>query len=408
LVSAAAFACGSDGGEEEAEPHVNDSSGADDGMSTEATGADATSADATGADAIGADAIGTDATGADATGVEAMDQVPEETTSGTMQDVADETSTAPEMSGAEPEATSEASSSTAIDENDAPELLEDDAPPVSSGVEVMDEPEVLDEAPQEPVTMGRTAYDLVELGNTGIVTSRLAMGSGTNGVNGSSVQTRLGGDFSDLLVEGYDRGIRFFETADAYGTHNFIREAMRQVGRENVTLLTKTTAETREDAEADLERFMEELGTDYFDIVLLHLRESPNWVAESEGAMEVLAEAKARGQIRAHGVSCHTLEALELAAETDWVDLDLARINPFGLRMDADPDTVVGVLEGMKNQGKAVLGMKILAQGDALDRFDEAIEYATRLECIHGFTIGFRSMDQLDEVAAKIAAVTPA
>jgi 1-deoxyxylulose-5-phosphate synthase len=277
------------------------------------------------------------------------------------------------------------------------------------------EPEPVDVAPAEtmeatqpnpaPTTMGRSAYDLVELGNTGIVISRLAMGSGTNGVDNSSVQTRMGDAFSQLLVDGYDRGIRFFETADAYGSHFLVAEAMRQVGRQNVTLLTKTMAETREEAEADLARFMEELDTDYLDIVLLHIRTSGNWTTEGEGAMEVLAEAKARGQIRAHGVSCHSLEALQLAAQTDWVDVDLARINPYSLHMDSDPATVISVLDGMKASGKGVLGMKILGQGDAVDRFDEAIAHATRLDCIHGFTIGFRSLDELDQVATKIASV---
>jgi 1-deoxyxylulose-5-phosphate synthase len=256
-----------------------------------------------------------------------------------------------------------------------------------------------------PGTMGRSAYDLVELGSTGIVTSRLAMGSGTTGFDGSSAQTRMGEAFTQLLIDGYDRGIRFFETADAYGSHSRVRDAMQQVGRDNVTLLTKTMAETREEAEADLERFMEELGTDHLDIVLLHIRTSATWVADAEGAMEVLAEAKARGQIRAHGVSCHSLAALELAAQTDWVDVHLARINPFRLHMDSDPASIVSLLEGVKAAGKGVLGMKILAQGDAVDRFDEAIEYATRLECLHGFTIGFRSLDELEQVATKIASV---
>jgi aryl-alcohol dehydrogenase-like predicted oxidoreductase len=288
---------------------------------------------------------------------------------------------------------------------------------VPEPVQLADMPEPDDAAPAEtmepsepavpdtPATMGRSAYDLVELGNTGIVTSRLAMGSGTNGTGGSSVQTRMGTAFSQLLIDGYDRGIRFFETADAYGSHRLVGDAMRQVGRQNVTLLSKTMAETREEAEADLERFMEELGTDYIDILLLHIRTSPNWTTESEGAMEVLSEAKARGQIRAHGVSCHSLAALELAARTDWVDVDLARINPYRLHMDSDPDTVEGILDQMKAGGKGVLGMKILGQGDAVDRFDDAVAHAARLDCIHGFTIGFRALDELDQVANRIASV---
>lgn len=255
-----------------------------------------------------------------------------------------------------------------------------------------------------PAPIKRGAYDLVELGSTGIVVSRVAMGSGTNGFNGSSVQTRMGADFTRLLLEGYDRGIRFFETADAYGAHRLVGDAMRQVGRDNVVVLTKTMAESREEAEADLARFMQELGTDYLDIVLLHIRTSATWTSESAGAMDVLAEAKARGQIRAHGVSCHSLRALELASRTAWVDVDLARINPFSLHMDSDPSTVVSVLDRMKANGKGVLGMKILGQGDAVDRFDRAIEHAAHLECIHGFTIGFTSIEQLDQVATKLSA----
>lgn len=262
------------------------------------------------------------------------------------------------------------------------------------------------EEPVEAEPMGRTAFDLVPLGSTGIVTSRLAMGSGTTGYNGSSAQTRMGSEFADLLVAGYDRGIRFFETADAYGTHRIVGDAMQRVGRRNVTLLTKTMAETADEAAADLDRFMEELATDYLDIVLLHIRTSENWVEESAGAMEVLAQAKSQGRIRAHGVSCHSLAALQLAAKTDWVDVDLARINPFGLHMDSDPGTVISLLEEMKNAGKAVLGMKILGQGDAVDRFDQAIEHATRLDCLSAFTIGFRSLEELEGVSQKIASVT--
>jgi hypothetical protein len=121
--------------------------------------------------------------------------------------------------------------------------------------------------------------------------------------------------------------------------------------------------------------------------------------------MEFLEDAKRRGLIRAHGVSCHTLSALELAAQTPWVEVDLARINPAGVAMDADPATVISVLTRMKAAGKAVIGMKILGEGRLANQLDTAIEHAVRLEQIDGFTIGFTSRAQLDEITAKIAAV---
>lgn len=251
----------------------------------------------------------------------------------------------------------------------------------------------------------KSAADRVLLGMTGIEISRLAMGSGTHGSNGTSDQTRLGSNFSKLLTYAYSQGVTLFETADAYGAHPHLAEAIRQVGRNNVTVLTKTSAETAEGVLADLERFRKELGVDVIDIVLLHNKTSAKWTTECEGAMEALARAKERGDIRAHGVSCHSLDALKLAADTPWVDVDLARINPMGVRMDADPESVVAVLRRMKAAGKGVLGMKILGEGALAGQLEMAINYAVGLDCLDGFTIGFTSETQLDEVRERIAAV---
>jgi 1-deoxyxylulose-5-phosphate synthase len=252
----------------------------------------------------------------------------------------------------------------------------------------------------------KSATDTVMLGSTGIAVSRLAMGSGTHGSNGMSDQTRLGlTNFSQLLVDSYDQGITFWETADQYGSHAHLREAIRQVGRQNVVVLTKTYAQTAPELDADLARFLEELGTDYIDVLLLHNRQSGTWVEECDGAMGAMDSAKQRGAIRAHGVSCHTLEALELAARTPWVDVDLARVNPAGLHMDSDPATVINVLKQMKAAGKGVIGMKILGEGQLAGQLDMAIQHAVSLDCIDGFTIGFTSRTQLDEVVTKIAQV---
>jgi aryl-alcohol dehydrogenase-like predicted oxidoreductase len=256
-------------------------------------------------------------------------------------------------------------------------------------------------------TVGRkSASDRVILGDTGIEVSRLAMGGGSSGSGGRSQQTSLGvAEFSSLLVYGFEQGITFFETADAYGSHPHVAEAIRQVGRQNVVVLTKTTSESPARVEADLARFRTELGIDMIDIVLLHLKTSVNWTTQCEGAMEVLAKAKQSGAIRAHGVSCHSLEALRLAAQTPWVDVDLARVNPAGVVMDAEPGTVIDVLREMKTARKGVIGMKILGEGQLANQLDMAIRHAVNLETIDAFTIGFTSRAQLDEVVQKIAAV---
>jgi predicted aldo/keto reductase-like oxidoreductase len=209
--------------------------------------------------------------------------------------------------------------------------------------------------------------------------------------------------FVQLLRYGFDQGLDFWETADQYGAHDFLRRGMSAVGRKRVVVLTKTRASTAAEMEADLARFMKELGTDYLDIVLLHNMKSPSWASERAGAMEVLERAKEKGVIRAHGVSCHTLSALRLAARTPWVELDLARINPAGSHMDADPDTVKQVLSEMKRAGKAVMGMKILGQGDLADSLGQAISHAVRLDSLDAFTIGFKSRGELDDIVRRVA-----
>ena len=250
-----------------------------------------------------------------------------------------------------------------------------------------------------------SASDRVTLGSTGIKTSRLAMGTGTVGSGHHSHQTALGiKGLSDLLLNGYDRGLRFFDAADSYGSHPHVAEALKHVQRDKVTVLTKTWARDPATARADIDRFRRELDTDYLDVCLMHCLTEADWTERYKGVMDVLSEAKEKGTIRAHGCSCHSIEALRAAAKSPWVEIDLARINPIGASMDADPATVVAVLKEMKAAGKAVVGMKILGQGDLRNRQDEAIKYALSLGLLDAFTIGAESKAEQEDLIRRISA----
>ena len=250
-----------------------------------------------------------------------------------------------------------------------------------------------------------SASDTVTLGNTGIKTSRLAMGTGTVGSGHQSHQTALGiKGLSDLLLNGYDHGLRFFDAADSYGSHPHVAAALKHLERDKVTVLTKTWARDPASARSDLDRFRRELGTDYLDICLMHCLTEPDWTERFKGVMDVLSEAKEKGIIRAHGCSCHSVEALRTAAKSPWVEVDLARVNPAGAYMDADPETVVSILRDMKARGKAVVGMKILGQGELRHRQDEAIKYALSLELLDAFTIGAESKAEQEDLIRRIAA----
>ena len=167
-------------------------------------------------------------------------------------------------------------------------------------------------------------------------------------------------------------------------------------------ILSKTHATTEKQMRADLERFRQELGTDYIDIVLLHCMMDANWPAHKEGAMSVLAQARADGLIHAHGVSCHTLGALRAAAECDWVQVDLARINPAGVNMDADVSTVAALLKKMKQAGKGVMAMKVLGAGRLRHRIDESLQYMLAQDFVDCFTIGTESREQMEDLLKRI------
>ncbi len=254
----------------------------------------------------------------------------------------------------------------------------------------------------------KSASDRVQLGPMKVELSRLAMGTGTNGVSGSSNQTRqLGlGGLADLFKAAYDQGITFWDSADQYGTHPHLKEALKSVPRERVTILSKTHASTEKEMKADLDRFRREIGTDYIDILLLHCMIDGDWPDRKEGAMAVISEARERGIVRTHGTSCHTLEAIKTAARTPWVQVDLARINPAQVAMDADPNTVIGVLREMKAAGKGVIGMKILGAGKLRHKVDESLQFALSLDCVDCFTIGSESRAEMLGLVDKIAAAS--
>ena len=256
-----------------------------------------------------------------------------------------------------------------------------------------------------PLAQKVAASDTVVLGKTGIRTSRLAMGTGTVGSGHHSHQTALGvKGLSDLLLNGYDHGLRFFDSADSYGSHPHVAEALKHVSRDKVTVLTKTWSRDAASARADLDRFRRELGTDYLDICLMHCVTEGDWTERYKGVMDVLSEAKEKGVIRTHGCSCHSIEALRAAAKSPWVEVDLARINPIGSHMDASPQEVVGVLKEMKAAGKGIIGMKILGQGDLSGRVDDALRYALSLGVLDAFTIGAESKKEQEDLLRRIAA----
>ena len=168
------------------------------------------------------------------------------------------------------------------------------------------------------------------------------------------------------------------------------------------SLFTFQTSENQ----ADLDRFRQEMGTDYMDIVLLHGRMHPQWDEKDKGAMDVLSEAKEKKLVRTVGISCHSVAAMKVAAKSPWLEVCLARINPAGVRMDAPTDEVLPVLRELKANGKGIIGMKILGEGQLVDRRDEALRFAVTQDAVHCFTIGCESREEFMDNLNRIAKVS--
>ena len=252
--------------------------------------------------------------------------------------------------------------------------------------------------------------DRVKFGNSGLSVSRIAMGTGTGGTNKASNQTRLGMEqFVKLARHAYERGIRFYDMADGYGSMPYVGEAIKGLPRENLTLLSKIWtyedgSDRNEPVPQYLDRFRKEANTDYFDVILMHCMQRGNWSNTRKHHIDGLFKAKQDGIVKAVGVSCHHIDALREAAESPWVDIIMARINPFGTLMDGTPDEINAILAKAVQNGKGVIGMKIFGEGRNVSdqEREQSIRFAVTQGNVHCMTMGFESEAQLDDAVERV------
>ncbi|UCE48713.1 MAG: aldo/keto reductase [Phycisphaerales bacterium] len=258
-----------------------------------------------------------------------------------------------------------------------------------------------------------TATDQVTLGKTGLKLSRLGMGTGSRG---GRIQRELGQDgFTRLVRYAYDQGITYIDTAQNYRTHEMIREAIKGLPRERLFIQSKMPRVPDKPLEV-LDRYRKELGVDYIDSLLAHVTVKANWDEDRKRVLDALEEAKDKKIILAHGVSCHSLPALRKAAELDWVDVNLVRINPKGVHMDTPAEdnraksdvthipAVQRQMEIMRQNGHGVIGMKIIGNGDftTAEEREKSIRFAVQGGLVDAVVIGFKNTAEIDEAVWRI------
>ncbi len=255
--------------------------------------------------------------------------------------------------------------------------------------------------------------EIVTLGRTGIKATRLAQGTGWNGGGRSSAHTRLGEKaFNELIRHGLERGIAFFDCADLYGSHPYLRTALNGVPRDKYILLSKLWPRTEYwnsasgGAKAEVDRFRKELRSEVIDICLIHCMTNDKWPDEYKRIRDELSELKDKGAVRAVGVSCHDLGALKVACTHPWTDVVLARINNAGKEaaMDAPVEEVTPVLKQARASGKVILGMKVFGAGKLTqpEQKDASLKFVWGNGLVDAVTIGMLSPQEIDDTIERM------
>jgi 1-deoxyxylulose-5-phosphate synthase len=258
----------------------------------------------------------------------------------------------------------------------------------------------------------RSATDWVALGKSGVQVTRLAFGTGTYG---GKVQRELGQEeFTKLVRYAYDRGIRFFETAQNYaGMPDMLRIALHGIPRDTYRLMTKYRLQQTDTPEVVIDRYRKQLDTEYFDILLLHCVRSADWAEQFKPARDAFEEAKQKKIILSHGASCHGLLPLRSFPDQKWLDVSLNRINIDGTKMDnlrgddngkGDVPEVASKLALLRGQGTGVIGMKIMGEGQfkTPEQRDASVRFVMKLGTVDAVTIGFKNPAEIDEAIDRM------
>jgi 1-deoxyxylulose-5-phosphate synthase len=255
------------------------------------------------------------------------------------------------------------------------------------------------------------ASDLVTLGKSGVKVTRLAFGTGSN--NGL-VQQALGQEgFTRLVRHAYDRGIRFFETAESYVTPQMLAIALNGIPRDTYQLMNKVTTVDGIDPMKKLDQLRRDCNTDYFDIMLLHWQHDGNWPSETLRWQEAILEAQQRETILVHGASVHGLPALRQVPGNKWLEVAMIRMNHKGTRMDSENDDwsaignvseVVAHVHAAHSAGMGVISMKLIGDGTFTNREDrqKAMRFAFRNAGVDSVTVGYKNTAEIDEAIDNV------
>ncbi|NLY70207.1 MAG: 4Fe-4S binding protein [Clostridiales bacterium] len=242
-----------------------------------------------------------------------------------------------------------------------------------------------------------------QLGNTGIEVT--PVGFGVLAIGSTQLNLSIE-DGADIIRYALEKGINFLDTAQYYRTYPYIREALKGTSYDPV-IVSKCLDSDYDDMKYAVEEARRELDRDLIDIFLLHEVRSEQDFNYRLGAWEYLQEAKARGLVKAIGVSTHHVDVAELVAENPEADVLFPLINfkSMGIRKGHGFGTKEEMAEAIKKaagNGKGVFAMKVFGGGILINDYRKALEYAFSLDGVHSLMIGFGNRDEVDRIIEMV------
>ncbi|WP_338834672.1 aldo/keto reductase [Neomoorella humiferrea] len=232
------------------------------------------------------------------------------------------------------------------------------------------------------------------LGKTGMTVSELCFGALPMGPR----QKNLDVDTCTRIIKrALDGGVNFIDTAQVYETYEPIRRAIHAYDGE-VIIATKSNAATYEDMERAIQEAREKLQLDYIHIFHLHAaRATERIFEERSGALHCLLDAREKGLIKAAGISTHSVAAVRKAAAEKEIDVIFPLINIRGMGIiDGSREDMLAAIAAAVAAGKGVYLMKVLAGGNLLDNYREAMDFARRIPGIAAVAVGMVSEAEVD------------
>ena len=235
------------------------------------------------------------------------------------------------------------------------------------------------------------------LGKTNIAVSQVGIGASTIGPSG---RARAFAEGARLIGYTVKQGIDFIDAEESPTCLRYIRKALHDLGplfSQNAlprpVIAVRSSAFDYDGMNRAIDACREALDLDQIDVFLMQDVKGPADFVHRAGAWEYLGEAKAKGYIKAAGISTHDTYMATEAAITPGMDVLFSLVNLH------HPGVSCAVSAAAAN-GVGVAAMGVLGGGALLKDYVRALDYATGLHGVSSVVIGMGCKQDVDDAVA--------